>query len=98
MSLERIQMKQRRGKILKALEVAYPHDLTAVVILSCLQERHIQATGTTVERDLHYLADKGYLTLLEVEDEGEKVLMARLSPKGKDLLDGTIPADPGVEV
>jgi hypothetical protein len=53
-----------------------------------------------LEENLAYLGDKGYLNLRLTRDHisGVERWLATMTPKGIDLLDGTIPPDPGVNV
>jgi hypothetical protein len=52
----------------------------------------------TLEENLVYLSDKGYLRREPVTDPitGVKRWMAYVTPRGIDLMEGTIDADPGV--
>jgi hypothetical protein len=98
MSVLGIQRRQIRGRILRALDTIYPKDLNLSTIVLVLEDRHMPATAADVRQDLAYLDEKGYVELLEQQDDGEEVLLARLTAKGKDLLEKNIPEDPGVEL
>jgi hypothetical protein len=53
-----------------------------------------------MEENVQYLTDKGYLRTELVRDpiSGVERWMMWLTPQAIDLLDGTIPPDPGVDV
>ncbi|MFA6111615.1 MAG: hypothetical protein WDA75_22880 [Candidatus Latescibacterota bacterium] len=97
MDLHQIERKQRRGKILRALNQIYPRDLLIKTLVRILEEAKLCSSTEKVESDLAYLADKEYLETSKITDEGEDVTLARLTAHGKDLIEGNICADVGVE-
>lgn len=53
-----------------------------------------------LEENVEYLCGKGYLSkeLVKEQLSGVERWLVRITPQGIDLLDETIPADPGVEI
>jgi hypothetical protein len=98
MDLHQENRRRRRGKILRALNAVYPTELVPETFLRVLAEWRIPASIDKVTADLAYLADKGYVTVSTVEIDGAQETLVRLSAQGKDLVEGSIVADPGVEL
>ncbi|MCL2127952.1 MAG: hypothetical protein FWH38_06820 [Treponema sp.] len=93
-------MKQTvlRGKILDLLKKVYPDGVDEITIVSILYQ-YFKTEDITAS--LEYLADKGY-TLKKEQPHAflpqETIRWHKLSPKGIDLVEGSIPADPGILV
>ena len=93
-------MKQNilRGKILALLKKVYPNGVDEITIISVLYQYH---KTDEIIASLEYLADKKYTVMSEHPHpylENEKLKGYKLHPAGIDLLEGNIPADPGILV
>lgn len=86
-----------RREVLRILDVAYLQGATVELVAISLADGGYAVTYTDVEEHLVYLRDKGYVEIgvHEVKGLGRRK-WARLTPKGKDLLEGNIPPDPGI--
>jgi hypothetical protein len=86
-----------RGKLLAFLKYVYPEgadEETAIkVLFQYFKVEHIAES-------LAYLTDKKYIERKETPHpykRGEMIRRYKILPQGIDLLDGNIPADPGIE-
>lgn len=87
------QHKILRGEILRALYRNLPHPVGDNLLASIFTTE----TLSNLQGNLRYLGDKGYIELEEVsEPYVTATLMARLTSKGVDLLEGSIQPDPGI--
>jgi hypothetical protein len=87
-----------RGKILDLLKKVYPDGVDHRTMVTILFQYH--KTGD-IASSLEYLADKEYILKKEHPHpfmEQELVQWYKLAPKGMDLLEGNIGADPGILV
>lgn len=98
-SLEITKRKKARGALLGMLEENYPIGVGYTVI-----ERLLVDTGVAMAHDLprlvKYLEDKGYISVSVPEEPELKPLqnsILTLRAHGIDLLEGSIPDDPGVD-
>ncbi len=85
-----------RGKILDILRKMYPEGADKRTINSILYQYH---TIDNIAASLEYLVDKQYALRKEFPHpyaEQEVIQWYKLLPKGIDLLDGNIDADPGI--
>lgn len=88
--------KVQRGRILKILDKAFPDEVASSVMALTLQEMHLAATIGQIRGHCEYLAGKGYV---EIKHEDVKSdFTVTITPKGIDLLEENIPADPGIWV
>lgn len=84
-----------RGEILRVLYRNLPYPVGDNLLATIFT----QETLTQIQGNLRYLADKRYVELVEVKEPySSATLMAKLNSLGVDLLEGTLPADPGVIV
>lgn len=96
------QIKQIRSEILVALKMVYPAAMQAEQILRSLLALFPQLEFDQVKRDLHYLADKGYILRVIPRTESDAKLTPckkrwfRLTPRGVELADRCI-VDPALE-
>ncbi|WP_018704108.1 hypothetical protein [Anaeromusa acidaminophila] len=97
--LEKQLSREIRGYILKMLDINYPYPSSDHLIAEILTDAQYICSPAQVKVHLAYLAEKGYIELdtVSVEELGTRCL-AKLTVKGKDLLEGSIAADPGVTV
>lgn len=91
------ESRELRGRILKILEASYPFPAGDRLIADILSDARYCCSPAEVKTHLAYLAEKGYLETEDVEtaELGSRT-MVRLTANGKDLLEGSIPSDPGV--
>jgi DNA-binding PadR family transcriptional regulator len=96
----RAEAREIRGRILKILDLDYPHEVSDRVIALTLNDISYNVNPAILQGYLDYLKDKGYVECrqLESDDLGLTMRVAKLTAKGKDLLEGNIPDDPGVNV
>lgn len=86
-------MKQaaiRRGYLINALHMTYPQPISDRTALLLMIE--LGFSSADFEKDVAYLSEKGYI---EVEDKKFEILpgtlrLLKLTPKGVDLVEGTI--------
>lgn len=97
-NLELYEARIARGHVLKVLKTAYPEPASVELLELALNDRHCPTSPAVIQGYAQYLADKGYVTVSEVgsEELGLSRILVKLTPKGIDLLEGTIPKDPGV--
>ena len=99
--LERFEARIARGHIIKILKIAYPGPASLELLELTLNDRQCPSSISVIKGYVQYLADKGYVDIYE---EGRSIglesdrIMARLAPKGVDLIEGIIPPDPGVKL
>ncbi len=91
-------MKQTilRGKILALLNKVYPDGVDEITVISILYQYH---KTEDILSSLEYLVDKEYIDKKQQPHpflEREYVRWYKLMPKGVDLLEGNIEADPGI--
>ncbi|MHC1762139.1 MAG: hypothetical protein AB9917_22015 [Negativicutes bacterium] len=97
-SVKQHESKEIRGRILKALDLEYPRAMSLQMLGYALQSARYNCDPDQIRAHLAYLEQKGYVF---AEDVGLKDLnlrrnMISLTAKGKDLVEGNIPDDPGV--
>ncbi len=99
MSVKNYQPRIIRGRILKVLDFSYPYPAGDRLISQILCDNMYQCTPAELQVHLAYLEEKEYIDLTDVASEelGHRKL-AKLTAKGKDLLEGSIAADPGVDL
>lgn len=85
-----------RGKLLELLRKIYPEGIDQKTVMSILFQYH---KVDDILTSLEYLIDKEYVLKKEHPHpylKQEKIQWYKLTPKGIDLLDGSIPDDPGI--
>ena len=108
-SLEDARHAEQRGAILQALRQDYTSKMTSVKALSrALDLLGYSMTFGTFQFSLNLLADSGYIAIWRADDTPmwradrlndtarDTILFVRMTPKGLQLLDGRIAADPSV--
>lgn len=98
MDMKTIMSKQIRGYIMKVLHIGHPQPTGSNVVEVCLVDAGLPVTPTALSGHLDYLKEKGYIELSKPDLKGIDLplALAKLTPKGIDLLEGNIEADPGV--
>jgi hypothetical protein len=107
--MERARHAEQRGTILQALRSDYRSRMTSVNSLrGALYLVAQTVTGDSLQFHLSLLADTGYVKIWRAEDlpgfrpdremnmPADRIVFARLTPKGLQLIDGAIEADPSV--
>jgi len=94
----RHEAREVRGRILRILDFSYPEGVALTVIGLTLGDMEYQVTPAVIAGYVDYLEEKGYVETSEIRHEGVGISrrIAKLTAKGKDLLERNIPADPGV--
>jgi len=88
-------MKALRGQILDFLKRIYPREIEELEIVAVFYQYH---RDTEIRQALAYLVDKGYVEVKKVVmpyDKRRYRTLYKVSPKGIDLLEGTI-EDPAI--
>lgn len=100
MSTRRAEAREIRGRILKILDLDYPHEVSDRIISLTLNDINYNVNPAILAGYLAYLEDKGYVECRKVESRDLQVTLTlvKLTPKGKDLREGNIPPDPGVSI
>ncbi len=93
-----INDKEIRGRILKTLNNQYPNAISKKMLVYGLKAARYECNNNKLQSHLFYLQEKGYV---QMENVGIPELdlerdMIRLTVLGKDLVEGSINADPGV--
>ncbi|SHJ59984.1 hypothetical protein [Desulfofundulus thermosubterraneus] len=98
MGLEKYEARIVRGHIMQILKVAYPGPASVELLEVTLNDRSCPTSPAVLNGYLAYLAEKGYITRWEEKDDilGVTRTLVKLTATGVDLLEGNIPADPGV--
>lgn len=98
MTMQRNEAREIRGRILKILEINYPEGVSDRLVNLTLNDISLSVSPGVLAGYLEYLAEKGYVTNHEIDskDLGMTLRVAKLTAKGKDLLEGSIEDDPGV--
>lgn len=90
--------REIRGRIMKILKLNYPHQTGDRLISDILTDGQYQCSPSEVEAHLVYLKEKGYIELEKMECLGVARTLAKLVPKGIDLIERNIPLDAGVDL
>lgn len=90
--------REIRGRILKILDANYPYPAGDHLIADILTDAQYSCSPAQVKGHLVYLSEKGYIETTDVKSTELNIVrcLAKLTAKGKDLLEGSIPPDPGV--
>lgn len=92
MDLEKARSAMARWRILKVLDVARPVRLAEDLIRKALGDAELNLTAHEVRRELDYLEHRN---LVEVTKK-PTVWAAELTRYGIDLVEGTVPCEPGI--
>jgi DNA-binding transcriptional ArsR family regulator len=103
MRVDTARVKELRRRVLQALAAAagpgYDGWLSVASLFSILRPDSDGLTLGELARAVKYLAEKGYTETRERREKkwDRPEVDARITADGTDLLEETIPADPGVE-
>lgn len=92
------RIRGMRGVLLGALRAGYPGYFAASVLRAGLAGTAYDASLAEIVHALHYLGEKGYVSVRVLDDGLETMHTAVITARGIDLLDGAIEPDVGVEV
>lgn len=94
-TIEAIKNRDTRGCIMRALAHSKFRAISSHTLQMALIEK-----DTDIMPQLYYLADKGYITVVDVREDNLSGIdyLINLTAKGVDLLEGSIPEDPGVMI
>lgn len=92
------ESREVRGYIMKTLHRAYPYEVSDVQVSELLKDVGFHVSPAVVAGHLMYLEEKEYIDVDEAKAVGMMRVMAKLRPKGIDLIEGSIGADPGVKI
>jgi hypothetical protein len=98
-SLEITKRKKARGALMGLLDDSYPTSISYVVMERLLVDAG-SAQAHELEGIVKYLIDKDYIRVFVPEEPELRPLrngIIELRAHGKDLLEGSIPDDPGVD-
>lgn len=97
MTLDTARKRMARWRILRILLAGRPYPVGQGLISQVLTDADLMMTDNEIVSSLQYLEDKGYIETKEVTVAGEgKHLEARLSSRGVDFIEYTLPDDPGI--
>lgn len=94
--LDAVSAKEIRGQIVGILKRNYPYQTGDKLINEILQDMQYIVSPPVVSGYLTYLEEKGYIESENVAAYGVARRLVKLTPKGIDLIEGNIDADPGV--
>lgn len=94
--LDAVSAKEIRGQIVGILKRNYPYQTGDKLINEILQDMQYIVSPAVVSGYLTYLEEKGYIESENVAAYGVARRLVKLTPKGIDLIEGNIGADPGV--
>lgn len=94
------EARELRGFILTMCRHNYPHGCSDRLIAVTLGENQFSSSPALLRAHLEYLEEKGYVRLEEIRDShlGVSRVLVYITAKGIDLLEGSIPPDPGILV
>lgn len=92
-TIEAIKNKETRGCIMRALALSKFRAISSHTLQMSLIEK-----DTDIMPQLYYLADKGYITVVDVKQDNLTGIdyLVNLTAKGVDLIEGNIQTDPGI--
>lgn len=95
MDIEKINREHARWHILYALDRARPEPASEMLILSCLDVIRMPFTPSALRRELGYLEER---ELIRITGRGEHddIWFAALTRTGIDMVEYTVPCDPGI--
>lgn len=97
--VSKFEHREVRGWILKILYTNLPEWTGDNLIAQMLETGEYKLSALQVQGHFRYLQDKGYIETKEVsvEELGLSRLVAKLTSKGVDFVEGNLGEDPGVD-
>lgn len=92
-TIEVLKNKETRGCIMRALALSKFRAISSHTLQMSLIEK-----DTDIMPQLYYLADKGYITVVDVKQDNLTGIdyLINLTARGVDLIEGSIGDDPGI--
>lgn len=92
-NIDTIKNREIRGCIMRALGISKGHAISNTSLANALIN-----VSADLDPYLFYLADKGYISIIPVDDEDMTGItsLINITAKGIDLMEGNIPDDPGI--
>jgi hypothetical protein len=92
--LQKAQREEVRWRILRALDAGRPRPVSETILLRVLTDIELPITAHELRRELDYLAGR---LLIEIQGrDAGPVWTASLTRMGIDLVEYTIPCEPGI--
>lgn len=91
--MEKALREEARWRILRALDAGRPRPVSETIILRTLQDIELPITPSGLRRELDYLRDR---KLVQINGEDEPTWTAELTRTGVDVVEYTVPCDPGI--
>lgn len=84
-----------RGNILKICEIAQPLGAAQEVIIGAMRKEGYSCSEEDVRNACEYLQGKGLILLEDIHNDVLQIhrTLAKITPKGIDVLDGLVPED-----
>lgn len=92
-SIDTIKNREIRGCIMRALGISKGRAISNTSLANALI-----SVCTDLDPYLFYLADKGYISIIPVDNDDMTGItsLINITAKGIDLMEGNIPDDPGI--
>ena len=91
--IEKARREEARWRILKGLDAGRPYPVSEAVLLRLLTDLAFPCTPLDLRRELDYLRDR---KLVAVTGEADNDWRAELTRYGVDVVEYTIPCEPGI--
>jgi hypothetical protein len=91
--LEKAQREEARWRILRALDAGRPRPGSETILLRTLEDIELPITAHQLRRELDYLKGR---ELIDLGGTDGPVWMASLTRVGIDLVEYTVPCEPGI--
>ena len=98
-AMEAVNHRRVRGYILRGLNLYPTEHLNTDLIGDFVRNCGGTCLNTEIPGHLTYLQSKGYVEIEERQNplsNSAKVIMAKITPKGVDLIEGNIGQEPGI--
>lgn len=91
--MEKANREITRWRVLQVLNVGRPLPVSEIIVLRTLQDIHLPITAHGLRREMDYLRDR---KLIEIRDEESPTWSAELTRYGVDIVEYTLPCEPGI--
>jgi len=91
--LEKLRREEVRWRVLRVLDAGRPMPVSETLLLTALTDIKLELTPHELRREMDYLRDRG---TIEILGEDGSVWSANLTRLGVDLVEYTIPCEPGI--
>lgn len=85
--------EETRWRILLAVNAGRPGSVSEAIILRVLNDIQLNQSPLELRRELDYLEER---SLLEIHGRDTQMWMAKLTRNGVDVVEYTVPCDPGI--